>query len=107
MWVTAASPRPEKAFILLALDGYPKLPGNSLAMLYHTAMSTPLKEALLAGQISVGARLFAEVLLARSDLKRPRKVQVHVREIPEGLVDTALLGREESVEGDSPRSGEN
>ncbi|WP_133305543.1 hypothetical protein [Streptomyces sp. AcE210] len=93
--------------MLLALDGYPQLPGNSLAMLYHTEMSTPLKEALLGDQVRVGDRLFVEVLLARPDLRRSGKVQVHVREIPEGPVDTALLGRDENVGDDSPRSGEN
>ncbi|MFB7421177.1 hypothetical protein ACFC1L_42180 [Streptomyces sp. NPDC056210] len=107
MWATVTSPRPEKAFILLALEGYPQLPGNSLAILYHTAMSTPLKEALLGDQVRVGDRLFVEVLLARPDLKRSGKVQVHVREIPEGPVDTALPGSEGNVEDDSPHSGEN
>lgn len=82
MWATVVRPKPDKAFILLDLDGYPQLPGMSAAMLYHTAMSTPLKESLLTGQVSVGDRVFVEVLLVRPDLKRPGKVQVHVREIP-------------------------
>ncbi|MFI7876062.1 hypothetical protein [Streptomyces salinarius] len=82
MWATVVRPKPDKAFILLDLDGYPQLPGNSAAMLYHTAMSTPLKESLLTGQVSMGDRVFVEVLLVRPDLKRPGKVQVHVREIP-------------------------
>lgn len=95
MWATVVMVSPSKGFILLDLDGYPKLPGGSAAMLYHTAMSAPLKESLLSHQVNIRDRVFVEVLIVRPDLKRPGKVQVHVHEIPPEVEGAGLHGAED------------